>query len=138
MTCRSCAKQLGFFSISTHVGSLEQTRTYSTLYLRAPPAVSLTRPPAAVFFHPDGVIRPSRAPTPRFPPDLAFHPSGKLRPSPSPPGCARGLRTRKKWGRARSVGERTHEPYHFVVANPPSPPVARSPSAPPLANLPAG
>ncbi|KAK1609205.1 hypothetical protein QYE76_032878 [Lolium multiflorum] len=52
------------------------------------------------------------------------------------PGCVRGLRMREKRGRACSIGERTHEPHHFLDANPPSPLVALSPPAPLLANPP--
>jgi hypothetical protein len=83
----------------------------------------------------NGPVAPS---VPRFPLDLGLHISGEPMPSPSPPGRARGLRMREKRGRARSIGERTREPY-YLVANPPLPSlVALSPPVPPLANPPAG
>jgi hypothetical protein len=97
-----------------------------------------TRPPAAIFFHPDGEKQPSRGPGSSFSP--GFWPSyiRRVQAIPAPPGCARGLRTTEKRGRASSVGERTREPY-YLVANLTLPPlVALSPPAPPLANPPAG
>jgi hypothetical protein len=105
--------------------------------LRASPAMVPARPPAA-FFHPDGVKRPSRAPGSSFSPGFGPSSIRRAQAIPGPPGRARGLRTREKWKRARSVGERTRKPYN-LVANLPLPPlVALSPPAPPLANPPAG
>jgi hypothetical protein len=95
-------------------------------------------PPAAVFFHPDGKKRLNRAPGSLFSP--GFGPSSIRRSHaiPGPPGRARGLRTREKRERARSVVERTRKHYN-LVANPPLPPlIALSPPAPPLTNPPAG
>jgi hypothetical protein len=100
--------------------------TRSVHCLRAPPVVSPTRPSAGVFSsgrrysaqpHPRFLISPRNRPL--------IHPKspGHTRP----PGCARGLRTREKWGQAHYVGERTREP-HFLIANPPSPLIALSPS----------
>jgi hypothetical protein len=90
--------------------------------IRASLAMNPMRPLAAFFFHPDGEKRFSRAPGFSF--SLGFGPSSIRRAQaiPGPPGRARGLRTREKRGRARSVGERTREPY-YLVANPPLPPL---------------
>jgi hypothetical protein len=97
------------------------------------------RPPATLFFlHPNGEKWPSSALGSSFSPRFGSSSNRRVQATPAPPGCARGLRTREKRGRARSVGKRTREPY-YLVANPPLPPlVALSPPAPPLANPLAG
>jgi hypothetical protein len=51
--------------------------------LRASPAVSPTRPPAALIFIRTVLFGPTAPPAPRFRPDLGFHPSGEPRPSPA-------------------------------------------------------
>jgi hypothetical protein len=94
--------------------------------------------PDSLFFYPDGEKRPSLAPGSSFSPGFGPPSIWRAQAIPGPPGRARGLRTREKRGRARSVSERTRKPY-YLVANPPLPPlVALSPPAPPLANPPAG
>jgi hypothetical protein len=94
--------------------------------------------PGGRFLHPDGGIRPSRAPGSSFSPGFGPKSIRRAQANPGPPGRARGLRTREKRKRARSVGERTRKPYN-LDANPSLPPVvALSPPAPPLANPPAG
>jgi hypothetical protein len=94
--------------------------------------------PGGRFLHPDGGIRPSRAPGSSFSPGFEPKSIRRAQANPGPPGRAWGLRTREKRKRARSVGERTRKPYN-LNANPSFPPVvALSPPAPPLANPPAG
>jgi hypothetical protein len=95
-----------------------------------------TRPSTAVF----SSGRRKTIPRPRFLVSPRFGPSSirRVQAIPGPPGRARGFRTREKRGRARSIGERTREPY-YLVTNPPLPPlIALPPPAPPLANPPAG
>jgi hypothetical protein len=106
------------------------------LELRAPPAVSPTRPPAGIFL---SGWRYSAQPCSRF---LVFpwdrpliHPESPGHPRP--PGVHSRTPDERKAGTARSVGGRTREP-HFLIANPPFLLVALSPPAPPLANPPAG
>jgi hypothetical protein len=89
------------------------------LRLRASPAVSPTRPPTAVFYIRTTLFFPAAPPAPRLPPRIWSFVCPESPGHPQPPGCARGLWTREKWGRARSIGERTHEPHRFVVAHPP-------------------
>jgi hypothetical protein len=109
----------------------------SYLEIRASPAMN-RRGSRQPFFSSGQRKRPSRAPGFSFPPGFGPSSIRRAQAIPGPPGRARGLRTREKRGRARSVSERTREPY-YLVANPPLPPlVAQSPSAPPLANPPAG
>jgi hypothetical protein len=105
--------------------------------LRASPAMNLTRPPTALF-HLDGEKRPSRTPGSSYSPGFGPSSIRRAQAIPAPPGCTRGHRTREKQGRARSVGERTHEPYYLVTNSPLPPVVALSLLAPPLANPPAG
>jgi hypothetical protein len=111
---------------------------FDELEVRASPAMNPTRPPIALFFHPDGEKWPSRAPGSPFPPGFGPSSIQQAQAILGPPRRAWGLRTREKRGWARSVGERTREPY-YLVANPPLPSlVALSLPAPPLANPPAG
>jgi hypothetical protein len=117
---------------------MDERRHTAAFKLRVSPAMNPTRPPAVFFFHPDGEKRPSRAPNYSFSPGFGPSSIRRVQAIPAPLACARGLRTREKRGRARSVGERTREP-HYLVANPSLPPlVALSPPAPPFANSPAG
>jgi hypothetical protein len=88
--------------------------------VRASPATSPARPPAP-FFYPDGEKWPSRAPDSSFSPGFGPSSIRWAQAIPGPSGHARGLRTREKRERARSVGERTRKPYN-LVANPPLPP----------------
>jgi hypothetical protein len=66
---------------------------------------------------------------------LGFRPSSIRRAQaiPGPLERARRLRTREKRGQARSVDERTREPYYLVTNLPLPPLVALSPPAPPSA-----
>jgi hypothetical protein len=79
---------------------------------------SSRRGPRQPFFHPDGVIWPSHAPGSSFSSGFGSSSIQRAQAIPGPPECARGLRMREKRGWARSIGERTREPF-FLVANPP-------------------
>jgi hypothetical protein len=74
---------------------------YVWICLRASPAMNLTRPLAAFFFHPDGEKRSSRAPGSSF--SSGFGPSSirRVQAIPAPPGRARGLRTKQMRGKRR-------------------------------------
>jgi hypothetical protein len=120
-----------------HTAALKRSRTQCQSLEHLQP--SPRRGPRQPFFHPDGVIRPSRAPGSSFSPGFGPSSIQRAQAIPGPPGCAQGLQTREKRGWARSVSERTRKP-HFLIANPPFPSslVALSPPAPPLANPSAG
>jgi hypothetical protein len=96
------------------------------------------RLPARFFSHPDGVIRSVRVSGSSFSPENGLNPSGETRPPRSSGVRSGSSNERKKRIRAHSVGERTCEPHHFLVANPHPPLVALSPLAPPLSNPSAG
>jgi hypothetical protein len=116
------------------------SRSHSDL-IEGPKSISSHEPdeaPGSRFFYPNGGKRPSHASGSSFSPGFGPSSIRRAQAIPGPPGRARGLRTREKWGRACSVGKRHPEPY-YLVANPPLPLlVALPPPAPPLANPPAG
>jgi hypothetical protein len=90
-----------------------------SFFFRASLAMNPMRPSATFFFHPDGEKWPSRAPGSSF--SSWFGPSSirQAQTIPSPPGHARGLRTREKRGRAYSVGKRhpdTSILHHYFVS----------------------